>query len=110
MVLAGHSYAAYPNVRKSRSHAGAYTMLSEDTPVPTRNGPVINFAQIIKFVMYSTAEAEMYGLFICAKAMVQICQTLIDMRWPHPKYPIQCDNSTAVGVANDTIMQRKTKT
>ena len=85
-------------------------MLSEETPVPTRNGPVLTVAQIIKFVMSSAAKAEISGLFICAKAMVQLRQTLIEMGWPHPKYPIQCYNSTAVGVANDTIIQRKTKT
>ena len=60
--------------------------------------------------MSSAAKAEISGLFICAKAMVQLRQTLIEMGWPHPKYPIQCYNSTAVGVANDTIIQRKTKT
>ena len=32
------------------------------------------------------------------------------MGWPHPKYPIQCDNYTAVGVANNTIIKRKKKT
>ena len=35
MVLAAHSNAAYLNVTKSRSRAGAYIILSEDVPVPT---------------------------------------------------------------------------
>ena len=60
--------------------------------------------------MSSAAEAEIDGLFICAKSMVQICQTLIEMGWPQPKYPTQLDNSNAFGVANYTIIQRKTKT
>ena len=60
--------------------------------------------------MYSAAESEIAGLFICAKSMVQLCQTLIEMGWTHPKSTIQCDNSTAVVVANDTFIQRKTKT
>ena len=85
-------------------------MLSKDTPTPTINVPVLTVAQIIKFVMSSDAESEIAGLFICSKAMVQLRQTLIDMGWTHPKSPIQCDNSTAFGVANDTIIQRKTKT
>ena len=54
-------------------------MLSEDTLVPTSNGPVISVAQIIKFVMSSDSEAEISGLFICVKAMVQLRQTLIKM-------------------------------
>ena len=85
-------------------------MLPKDTPIPTRNGPVLTVAQITKFVISSDAKAKIAGLFICAKSMVQLCQTLIDMGWHHPKYPIQCDKSTAVGVANETIIQRKTKT
>ena len=70
MVLAGHSDATYLNVSKARSHAGVHIMLSEETPVPTRNGPVLTIAKIIKFVMSSAAEAKISGLFICAKAMV----------------------------------------
>ena len=31
------------------------------------------------------------------------------MGWPQPPTPIQCDNSTAVGVANETTIPRKTK-
>ena len=110
MVIAIHSDAAYLNVGKSRSRDGAHIMLSEDTPVPTINIHVLTFAQIIKFVMSSVAKAEFAGLFICSKAMFQLHQTLIDMGWPQPKYPIKCDNSTSVGVANYTIIQCKTKT
>ena len=104
MVLAGHSDAAYLNVSKARSRSGAHIMLYEDTNVPTSNGPVLNVAQIIKFVMSSAAKAEIAGLFICAKAMVPLRNTLIKMGWLHPKYPIQCNKSTAVGVANNTII------
>ena len=51
MVLAGHYDAAYLNVSKAQSRAGAHIMIYEDTPVPTSNGPVLTVAQIIKFVM-----------------------------------------------------------
>ena len=84
MVLAGHSDAAYLNVSKAQSCAGAHIMLSEDTPVPTRKGPVLTVAQIIKFVMSSAAEAEIAGLFICSKAMVPLQNTLVKMGWLHP--------------------------
>ena len=84
-------------------------MLSENVPAPTYNGPVLTVAQIIKNVMSSAAEAELAGLFICAKAMVPLRQSLTEMGWPQPKSPIQCDNSTDVGVYNATIIPRKTK-
>ena len=110
MVLAGHSDAAYLNVSKARSRSGAHIMLSDDTPVPTRNGPVLTVDQITKFVMSSAAEAKIAGLFICAKVMVLLRNTLVKMGWPQSKSPIQCDNSSAMGVSNNTIIQHKTKT
>jgi hypothetical protein len=109
MVLSAHSDAAYLNVSKARSRAGAHIMLSENVPVPSYNGPVLTVAQIIKSVMSSAAEAELGGLYICAKEMVPLRQSLIEMGWPQPRSPIQCDNSTAVGVTNQTIIPRKTK-
>ena len=77
-------------------------MLSDNTPVLVLNGPVLTIAQIIKNVMSSTAEAELSGLFICSKAMIPLRKTLIEMGWPQPPSPVQCDNSTATGVTNKT--------
>ena len=54
-------------------------MLSENTPVPFLNRPVLTIAQIIKNIMSSAAEAELSGLFICAKAMIPLRNTLIKM-------------------------------
>ena len=66
-MLSPNSNAAYLNVSKARSRAGFHIMLSEDIPVPKYNGSVLTIAQIIKFVMFSAAEAELEGLYICAK-------------------------------------------
>ena len=84
-------------------------MLSEDVPVPRYNGPILTIAKIIKCVMSSAAEYELAGLYICAKEMVPLRQSLVKMGWPQPRSPIQCDNSTAIGVANEKIIPRKTK-
>ena len=67
MVLSSHSDEAYLNVRKARSRACADIMLSEYVPVHRYNGPVLTSAQIIKCVMSSAAEADLVGLYICAK-------------------------------------------
>ena len=74
IVLSAHSDEAYLNVSKARSHTGAHIMLSKDVPVPKYNGPVLIIAQIIKCVMYSAAEAELAGLYICAKEMAPLRQ------------------------------------
>ena len=59
--------------------------------------------------MYSAAEAELCGLFICAKAMIPLRNTLIEMVWPHPPSPVKCDNSTATGVTNKTMVKKMLK-
>eukprot|EP00804_Cyclotella_cryptica_P003943 CCRYP_020906-RB/>CCRYP_020906-RB protein AED:0.42 eAED:0.41 QI:0/-1/0/1/-1/1/1/0/158 len=82
-------------------------MCTKNDPIPSPNSPIFTIAQIIKFVMSSAAEAELAGLFICAKEMVPLCQSLIEMGWPQPKSAIQTDNTTTLGVANKTIMAKK---
>ena len=81
-------------------------MLSEDTPVPSINRPVLTISQIIKNVTSSAAEAELAGLFICAKSPVPLRNTILEMGWPHTNLPIQCDNSTAIGVTNNTMVKK----
>eukprot|EP00804_Cyclotella_cryptica_P027779 CCRYP_009192-RA/>CCRYP_009192-RA protein AED:0.44 eAED:0.44 QI:0/-1/0/1/-1/1/1/0/140 len=120
MILSAQSDAAYLNASKSRSRAGAHIMCSENDPVPSHNGPVVTIAQIIKFVTSSAAESKLAVLFICAKEMVPLHlkgkeaktetkQSLLEMGWPQPQSPIQTDNTTALGVANKTIIAKKMK-
>ena len=107
MLLAAHADAGYLNKSKGRSCAGVHIFLSEDTPTLAFNGPVLTIAEIIKFVMSSAAESKLSALFIAAKRMVPLRQTLIKMGWPQAKSPIQTDNSTAVGVTNKTIAHQE---
>ena len=109
MILSAHSDAAYLNVLCAHSRSDAHIMLSNNTPVPSLNGPVLTIAQIIKNVMSSAAEAELSGLFICAKAMIPLRNTLIKMGWSQPPSPVQCDNSNATGATNKTIVNKMLK-
>ena len=109
MVLCGHSDAAYLNDTKAYIRAGAYIFLLEDDSVLRLNGPVLTVAQIIKFVVSLDAKAELAGLFVMAKSMLPMRQTIIKMGWSQPKSPIQTDKSTAVGVINNTIVVRHMK-
>ena len=109
MVLAAHADAGFNNETRSRSRAGGFIFMSEDDPIPRLNGPVLTIAQIIKHVMSSAAEAESSALFITAKEMIPLRNALIEMGWPQPPSPIQCDNSTAVGMTNCTLIPRKSK-
>ena len=110
MVLCAHSDAGFHNESKERNRSGAHVFLPENDAMPRYNGPVLTLAQIIKLVMSSASEAELGALFITAQEMVEMRQTLEEMKWPQPKFPIQTDNSAAAGVVNNTIVPRKLRT
>ena len=59
--------------------------------------------------MASETEAEYGAMFLNDQAAVPIRTTLIEMHHPHPPTPIQVDNSTAVGIANKSIKQKRSK-
>ena len=84
-------------------------MLSENTPVPSINRPVLTTAQKIKNFMSSAAEAELSGLFIRAKSMIPLQNTLMEMGWTQPPSPVQCYNSTAIGVTNKNMVNKMLK-
>ena len=73
------------------------------------NGPILNPTGVIKVVTSSAAEAEIAGVFTNMKEAVALRNTLEEMGHPQPPTPIQVDNSTACGIANDTIKQRRSK-
>ena len=56
------------------------------------------------------SEAELGAMFITAQEIVVMRHTLQEMKWPHPRYPLQTDNSAAAGVVNNTIVPRKLQT
>ena len=109
IILAAHADTSYLNSIKPRSCTITYIMLPQNNPKPHHNVPVLTIAQIVKFVMSSTAEVELAGLFITAKDMISLQQTFSIIGWYQPKTPLQTDNSRAFGVTNNTIMPRRTK-
>ena len=65
------------NESRARNREGAHIFLLENEPKQNLNGPILTIAQIIKTVMALAAEAEMVALFITAKKMIPLCNTLI---------------------------------
>ena len=76
MILVAHSDAGFTNETNSRSRAGAHIFLSENDSIPRWNGRLLTIAQIMKYVVSSAAEAEMTALFLTAKEMVPLRNTL----------------------------------
>ena len=108
IILAAHSDSAYLNETYSHSGAGSHILCSNNDPIPRDNDPILSLSQIINVVMSSANEAELDGLFITAKAMVPLRHTIKEMKWQQPWSPIQTDNSTANGFANQTISPMNT--
>ena len=56
-----------------------------------------------------TAEAEIGAAYINGQEAVPICTLLRELGHPQPATPIQVDNSTANGFANNIIKQKRSK-
>jgi hypothetical protein len=93
-------------------------MFLSDTPInpnkppasrPALNGPIHSTCHILRNVMASAAEAEVGALFYNGQEAVPIRTTLEELGHPQPPTPMQTDNSTAAGFANDTIKQKRSK-
>jgi hypothetical protein len=117
MVLYLHSDTSYLSISKARSRAGGHFFLS-DMPTdptkpplkpPTSNGPLHITCQIMRNVLASAAEAEIGALFLNGQEALPIRVTLAELGHPQPPTPMQTDNSTAAGFANDTIKQKRSK-
>jgi hypothetical protein len=114
MTLHVESDASYLSESDAKSRYAGFFYLSDDPNgadlmYPTFNGPVLVTANIIKETVASAAEAELAGLFHNAQEALPLRHALEEMRHPQPPTPIQTDNSTASGLANDTVKQRRSK-
>ena len=62
---------------------------------------------ILKLVAASAAEAELGALFLNAQEAKVVCLILTELGHPQPPIPIHVDNTTAVGIVNNTIKQQR---
>jgi hypothetical protein len=120
MVLRVHSDASYLCEPKARSRAGGHHFLTDmpvdplrqpqsTDPTPPNNGAILTECRIIKNVMSSAAEAEMAAAHHNAIEACGLRTCLEEMGHKQPPTHVQVDNSTADGIANKTVKQRRTK-
>ena len=57
MILAGHSDAGFNNETIAQSRSGAHIFLSENESIPRWNGPILTISQVMKYFLFSAAEA-----------------------------------------------------
>jgi len=120
MVLWVDSDGSYLSESKARSRAGGYFYLSSrprdptsppspNDPPPPHNGPIHIHCSILREICSSAAEAELGALFHNGKEACPLRIALEELGHTQPPTPLQTDNSTAFGVINDTVKQRRTK-
>ena len=108
MILRVHSDTSYLSKPIARSRAGGYFFLgNKDNDRP--NGAILTPTGVIRVVVSSAAEAETAGLFTNMKEATILRTTLKEMGHPQPATPIQVDNSTACGIANNNIQLRRSR-
>ncbi|KAG7342946.1 reverse transcriptase RNA-dependent DNA polymerase [Nitzschia inconspicua] len=113
MQLHIESDASYLSEAKARSRYAGFHYLSEPSTNPTThpapNGAIHIPCQILKEVVSSAAEAELAGTFHNGKEACPIRVCLEELGHPQGPTPIVTDNSTAAGIANDTVKQKRSK-
>jgi hypothetical protein len=60
-------------------------------------------------VVASAGEAEYAALFAAGQHAASIRTTLSDMGYPQNPTIIMCDNTSAIGIATDSIKQKRSK-
>ena len=112
MILNIYSDASYLTAPKARSRAGGHYFLGsipQDRKLIFLNGPIYSLCAILKCVASSAAEAELGALFLNAREAKIIRLILIELGHPQPPTPIHIDNTTVVGIVNNTIKRRRSR-
>jgi hypothetical protein len=73
------------------------------------NGPIFDRCVILKLVVASAAESELGALFLNTQQTKIIRLILSELGHPQPPAPIHCDNTTAVGVTNNTVKKQRSR-
>ena len=107
-----HSDASYLSAGRGRSRAGGYFFLgsvpknSQDIQL---NGNIHITCAILKLVALSLAKAELGALFLNAQEARIIRLTFLELGHPQPPTPVHVDNTTAVGIVNNTIKSQQSR-
>jgi hypothetical protein len=106
MIINTHSDALYLSAPCARSRAGGCFFLGSlpvDRNLIKLNGAIHITCTTLKLVAASTAKAELGTLFLNAQEAIVLHLTLNELGHPQPPTPIYIDNTTTVGIVNNTI-------
>jgi len=108
MQLCGQSDASYISETEARSRAGGilHFGLNRDGSV---NGAIDYMSCVIHTVCSSVAEAEYAALFLLGREATSARNILTDLGYPQDITTLICDNECAVGLATDSVKQKRSK-
>ena len=109
MHLITHSDAAYLTESKARSRGGTLKYLGDVDNPHEINGPIEASSIVIPTVCSAASDAEYCNLYLTGVGSIAARNTLENLGHKQPSTPIYCDNTTAVGIANDLVKQRRSK-
>ena len=110
MVYHCASDVSYLSVTRARSRAGGHGFFGYPNAPTFLNGPVCAMSKVLDVVVSSAAEGEYGAAYLIAREAVYIRACATAMGYPqHNATILLCDNSTAVGLANDNVKIAKTK-
>ena len=107
MHLQVHSDASYLSAPQERSREGGAMFLSASPA--EHNGLIHCESTILRNVMTSAAEVEIAAIFHNAKVSIPLQRTLLELKHPQKPIPIQTNNYTAEGFANQSIKAKRSK-
>jgi hypothetical protein len=112
MQLKIHSDASYLSEPKSKSRIGGCFYLGGKTNSgvkPLTNGHLLCHTTVLKHVVSYVAEAEFGALFVNAKEGTVTGTTLSEMGHLQYATDLTTDNTTADGIINNTVQQKRSK-
>jgi hypothetical protein len=110
MILHIHSDASCLSVSNARCRIGGLFFCGDKPPQEdTLNGSILNVASVIKNVVALAAESELGACFQNAQSGAPLRVTFTELGHIQPAMPLRTDNSTAFGILNETIKQKRSK-
>ena len=109
MKLKVHSDASYLGESEARSRAGGIHFLGNNADDNFINAPINAISRIIPAIVASAGEAEYATVFMNAQEAEPIRDTLKDLGYEQQTTTIVSDNMCAVGLANNTVKQKRSK-
>jgi hypothetical protein len=110
MILHIHIDASYLSVSNARNRLGGLFFCGNKSPHDDNiNDSILNVASVIINVVSSAAGSEVGACFKNAQSGASLRVTLTELGHIQPPTPLRADNSTAFGILNKTIKQKRSK-